>query len=159
MKLKKRRLVPIAIGLLAVIAASGVVYGYWTANGSGSGSANAAANVGNLTVNQSTVLTPMFPGDNAQTISGTFNNPNTAATYVNTVTVSISSVVKAGGAPAGTCDATDFTLTNPVATVSALIPVGNGMGAWSGPALQFNNKASNQDGCKGATVNLAYVIA
>ena len=27
---------------------------------------------------------------------------------------------------------------------------------WSGPRSRFVNKATNQDGCKGATVNLAY---
>ena len=159
MRLKKRALIPVAIALVAVIAATGVVYGYWTANGSGTGTAAVANDVSNLTVNQTTVLDPMFPGDTAQTISGDFDNPNTAATFVNTVTVSISSVTKAVGAPAGVCDATDFTLTNPVATVSALVPVGTGVGSWTGPTLQFNNKAVNQDACKGATVNLAYVIA
>jgi len=159
MRLKKRALIPVAIALVAVIAATGVVYGYWTANGSGTGTAAVANDVSNLTVNQTTVLDPMFPGDTAQTISGDFDNPNTAATFVNTVTVSISSVTKAGGAPAGVCDATDFTLTNPVATVSALVPVGTGVGSWTGPTLQFNNKPVNQDACKGATVNLAYVIA
>jgi hypothetical protein len=158
MRLKKRGLIPVGIALLVFVAATGVVYGYWSVNGGGTGSAAAADSVTNLTVNQTTVLTPMFPGDTAQTISGTFNNPNSAATWVNTVTVSISSVVKAGGAPAGTCDATDFTLANPVATVNALIPVGNPQGNWTGPTLQFFNKAVNQDGCKGATVNLAYVI-
>jgi hypothetical protein len=29
----------------------------------------------------------------------------------------------------------------------------------TGPAIAFNNKASNQDGCKGATVNLTYTIS
>jgi hypothetical protein len=158
MRLKKRGLIPAGIAVFVFIAATGVVYGYWTANGSGTGTASAANNVTSLTVNQTTVLTPMFPGDTAQTISGTFNNPNAAGTWVNTVTASISSVVKAGGAPAGTCDATDFTLASPVATVNALVPSGNLQGAWTGPTLKFNNKAANQDACKGATVNLAYVI-
>jgi len=30
---------------------------------------------------------------------------------------------------------------------------------FSGATIQFNNKASNQDGCKGATVNLAYAAS
>jgi hypothetical protein len=157
MRLKKRGLIPVGIALLVFIAATGVVYGYWTVSGSGTGTASAANGVTNLTVNQTTVLAPMYPGDTAQTISGTFNNPNSAATWVNTVTASISGVSQAVGA-VGTCDGTDFTLASPVATVNALIPIGNLQGAWTGPTLQFNNKASNQDGCKGATVHLAYVI-
>jgi hypothetical protein len=31
--------------------------------------------------------------------------------------------------------------------------------SFSGATIQFNNKASNQDGCKGATVNLAYAAS
>jgi hypothetical protein len=75
------------------------------------------------------------------------------------VTVSISSVTKAGGAPAGTCDATDYTLANAAMTVNADVPAGNGTGSWTGATIQFNNKpATNQDACKGATVNLAYTV-
>ena len=157
--IKRRGIIPVAIATLALIVATGVAYGYWTGGGSGTGTASAANSVTNLTVNQTTVLTAMFPGDTAQTISGTFNNPNAASTYVNTVTVSILSVDKAAGAVTGTCDATDFTLATPVATVNALIPIGNAQGAWTGPTIHFNNKAANQDQCKGATVNLAFVIA
>ena len=101
----------------------------------------------------------MQPGDSAQTLSGNFTNPNSAPVYVSTVTASIASVTKAGGAVAGTCDATDYTLANAVMTVSAEVPAGTAKGAWTGATIKFNNKATNQDQCKGATVNLAYTIA
>lgn len=101
----------------------------------------------------------MYPGDSAQTLSGNFNNPNPGLAYVGTVTASISSVTKAAGAPAGTCDATDFTLANAAMTVNAEVPTGNAKGSWSGATIKFNNKATNQDACKGATVNLAYAIS
>jgi hypothetical protein len=156
--LSKKRVVLAAIVVVALAIASGVAYAYWTAGGSGTGTAAAAASTSNLTVNQSTVLAAMYPGDSAQTISGNFNNANSGPVFVSTVTASIASVVKAGGAPAGTCDSSDFTLANTVATVNAEIPVGNNQGAWTGPTIKFDNKASNQDACKGATVNLAYSI-
>jgi hypothetical protein len=100
----------------------------------------------------------MAPGDSAQTLSGNFNNTNNGPVYVSTVTASIASVTKAGGAPAGTCDATDYTLANPVMTVNAEVPAGTGQGAWTGATIKFNNKVTNQDACKGATVNLSYAI-
>jgi hypothetical protein len=156
--LKKRGLLPVALGLVSLMLASGVAYAYWTANGSGTGAGTAAASTSNVTVVQTTVLTAMYPGDTAQTISGNFNNANTGPVYISTVTASISSVTKAVGAPAGTCDASDFTLATATATVNASIAVGNGVGTWTGPTIQFNNKATNQDGCKGATVNLGYAI-
>jgi hypothetical protein len=155
----RRRIIPVAMALVAVLVFSGVALAYWTVLGSGTGTAQAAAGTSNLTVKQTTVVTNMYPGDTAQTISGNFDNPNPGPVYVNTVTASIASVTKAGGAPAGTCDATDFTLANATATVNAEIPAGLAKGAWTGPTIKFNDKgAANQDACKGATVNLTYSI-
>ena len=161
LQLKKRRLIPVALAILVLVVGSGVAYAYWTAGGTGGGNAKAADSVSNVTVNQTTVLTAMFPGDVAQTISGNFTNTNAAPTYVTTVTASIASVTKAGGAVAGVCDSTDFTLGTPVVTVAALIPVGSPETTvtWTGPTLHFNNKDANQDQCKGATVALTYTIS
>jgi hypothetical protein len=156
--LKSRRRAAAALAaLVAVLVAGGAVYAYWTAGGSGTGTA-AVGTVSDVTVNQTTTLTAMYPGDSAQTISGTFDNGNSGPVYVTTVTASISDVTKAGGAPAGTCDATDFTVSPATADVNAEIAAGSGVGAWTGIQIQFNNKASNQDACQGATVTLAYTI-
>lgn len=157
LQFKKRRLIPVALAILVLVVGSGVAYAYWTSGGSGNGTANAATGVDNLTVNGPT-LTSMFPGDKVQPISGTFGNTNAAGTYVNSVTVGIT-VTPALVHPAGTCDATDFDLQNPEATVNALIPNGDPVGTWFGPTIQFLNKDSNQDACKGATVNLTYTIS
>lgn len=147
------------LGVVASLVLAGGAYAYWTAGGSGTGSGSAAGSTTALTVNQSTTLAAMYPGDSAQTISGNFGNTNSGPIRVNTVTASIASVVKAAGAASGTCDATDFTLANAVMTVNAEVPVGSGQGAWTGATIKFNNKASSQDQCKGATVNLSYAIA
>ena len=152
----RKRSVLSAAALILVLAAG--AYAYWTAGGNGSGSAK-AGDTTPLTVNQTTVLDAMYPGDSAQTISGTFDNPNSGPIRVGTVTASISSVVKADGAPTGTCDASDFTLANATMTVNAEVAAGTGTGAWTGATIKFNNKATNQDACKGATVNLSYAIA
>ena len=156
-KLSKKR--KAAVGVLAALVVAGAAFAYWTAGGSGSGSGAAASGISNLTANQTTVLTAMYPGDTAQTVSGNFNNTNDGPAYVGTVTASIASVTKAAGAPAGTCDATDFTLSGAAMTVNAQIPVGTGVGAFTGATIKFNNKVTNQDGCKGTTVNLAYAIS
>ena len=156
-KLTKRR--GIALGLIMTLAIAGGAFAYWTAGGSGTGGAAAAAGPSTLNANQTTVLTAMYPGDSAQTISGNFDNSNTGPIFVNSVTVGIASVTKAVGAPAGTCDATDFSLTGTTMAVGAAVPVGSGVGAFTGATIQFNNKPSNQDACKGASVSLAYTIA
>jgi hypothetical protein len=155
-KLKTKRQALLGVGLALIMATA--AFAYWTAGGSGSGTAQAGTTTG-LTVNQTSTLTAMYPGDSAQTLSGTFDNPNSGPIHVGTVTASISSVTKAGGAPAGTCDATDFTLASAAVTVNADVPAGTSTGSWSGATIRFNNKATNQDACKGATVNLAYAIS
>ena len=154
---KKRNLVLVAIGVLAV---AGAAFAYWTAGGSGTGSASAAGAQTPLTANQTSTLNAMYPGDSPQTLAGDFTNPNSGPIHVGTVTASIASVTKAAGAPAGTCDATDFTLSNAAMTVNAEVPAGANAGSWSGATIKFNDKpATNQDACKGATVNLSYAIS
>jgi hypothetical protein len=149
----------VAISAVCVLLAAGGAYAYWTAGGSGTGSAPVGTSAP-LTAIQTTTLTAMYPGDTAQIISGNFNNTNAGLAYVGTVTASISSVAKAVGAPAGTCDSSDFTLANAAMTVNAEVPAGTAQGAWTGASLKFNDKTTtNQDACKGATVSLAYAIA
>ena len=149
----------IVLGAVLSLAIAGAAIAYWTAGGSGTGSASAAGAQSALTANQSGTLTAMYPGDSAQTLSGTFTNTNDGPIHVTSVTASIASVSKATGAAAGTCDATDFTLASPVMSVNTDVPVDSDVGAFSGATIKFNDKASNQDACKGATVNLAYAIA
>lgn len=151
---KKLSMVLAVLGLAAISTAA---YAYWTAGGSGTGSASAGTVVP-ITATQSTVLTAMYPGDTAQTISGKFNNTNPGSVFVSTVTASIGTVTKATGA-VGTCDASDFTLANAVMTVNTDVPSGTGQAAFTGASVKFNNKASNQDACKNATVVLNYAIA
>ena len=140
-----------------VLLIGGVAFAYWTAGGSGTGTAQTGSN-SPITVVQTSTVSAMGPGDSAQTLSGTFDNGNSGPVYVGTVTASIDSVELATGV-SGTCDATDFTLGNATMTVDDQVPAGNGQGSWTGATIKFNNKATvNQDACKGALVHLAYVI-
>lgn len=148
----------IAAAVLTTLAVAGAAFAFWTAGGSGTGSAATATGSTPLTAVQTSVITPMYPGDTAQTLSGNFTNPNSGPIFVTSVTASIASVTKAGSPVVG-CDASDYTLTNATMAVGAEVPAGSAQGAWTGAKIKFNNKASNQDACKGATVNLAYAIA
>jgi hypothetical protein len=153
-----RKITVMVAGAALLVAGSGVAYAFWTAGGTGGGTATAGQSTG-ITVNQSTVVAPMAPGVAAQTLSGTFTNTNTAPVYVATVTASITSVTKAVGAAAGPCTAGDYTLADAAMTVNAQVPVGTG-GAWTGASIAFaNDVAANQDGCQGATVNLTYTVS
>lgn len=139
----------VAFMMLSAIAA----FAYWTAGGSGTGTADTGTTVA-LVANQTTVLADMYPGDSPQTISGNFDNPNSGPVYVTSVTAAITGV--AGGD--GVCTAADYTLASPIMLVGAEVAAGTGVGAWTGATIQFNNTLLNQDGCKNAVVSLSYTI-
>jgi hypothetical protein len=157
LKFAKRRGLVLA-GVALTLAVGGIAYAFWTGGGSGTGSGAAATGVSDLVVNQTTTLDPMYPGDSAQTISGNFDNPNPGPVYVSTVSVSIDSVTSGSSAAVG-CDKSDFTLSNTTMNVNNQVPSGTHVGSFSGATIKFNNKATNQDACKGVTVNLAYSVA
>ena len=148
----------IIVAAVTVLAGGGAAFAYWTAGGSGTGSAATSEGSQDVTVVQTSTVNAMQPGDSAQTLSGTFNNPNSGPAYVGTVTAAIDSVTKADGVT-GTCNATDYTLAGAAMTVNAEVPA-NDTGTWSGATIKFNNKAGvNQHACKGATVNLTYTVS
>jgi hypothetical protein len=156
LKFTKKKAVATAVVLLITFGGAIAAYAYWTTTGSGTGSASTGTSSAISAVQTSTIA-GLRPGGAAQTLSGNFTNTTNSGgnVYVTTVTASISGV--SGGA--GSCSASDYTLANAVMTVGADIPAGTAQGSWTGATIQFNNTASNQDGCKGATVALAYAIA
>ncbi|HZC52028.1 MAG TPA: hypothetical protein VE441_05985 [Mycobacterium sp.] len=154
MRFSKKAMVATAAGAALAVAAGGMALAYWTSTGAGTGTAATSPGASDLTITQTSTLSPMFPGDAAQTISGTVTNNAANAAYVTSVNVSISSVTQAAGS-VGSCDASDYTLSNPLMVVNKDVASGGNV-AFTGATLKFNNKATNQDGCKGATVNLAY---
>ena len=155
---RSRRVAGVLTASLFLVG-GGAASAYWTISGSGSGSVT-TGNVTAVTVNQTTVITNLAPGVAAQALSGTFDNPNSGPVYITSVTASISGVTKAAGAATGTCDATDYTLANATMPVGVEVAAGTGKGAWTGATLAFNNKpTTNQDACKGATVNLSYAAS
>ncbi len=149
----------VAATAAVALLGSGAAFAYWTTGGSGTGTA-ATGTTANVVVNQTSTVTGLAPGAGAQTLSGNFTNSNSGPVYIASVTVSIASVTKAGGAPVGTCDATDYTLTGATMAIGAEVAAGNAVGSWTGATIRFNDKTStNQDACKNATVNLSYTVA
>ena len=142
----------------ALVLVGGAAVAYWTAGGSGTGSA-ATGTTDGITVNQTSVVTAMGPGVAPQALSGNFDNTNDGPVYVTSVTAAIGTIT--GGGP--TCDASDYTLSNPVSDVNAEVPAGTGVGSWGTtdtPTIAFNNKSDeNQDDCKNATVEIVYTAS
>ena len=141
------------VGVLVLFAAAGA-YAYFTQTGTGDGTAATGSGTGVVVIQTSTV-TELTPGSAAQPLSGNFNNPNPGTVRVVSVTASLQSVTGgAGGTPA--CTIADYQINNPTAAVNLTIAAGNGVGSWSGPTIQMLDPNTNQDACKGATVNVQY---
>ena len=151
---KKSKAVVAGVSMLGLVG-TGTAYAYWSTSGSGTGTATTSAGSASLDVKQTSTISNMYPGDAAQTISGSVKNTAANSAYVTAVTASIASVTPLG---AGTCDATDYTLATPVMTVGSDLAAGT-TATFSGATLKFNNKTMNQDDCKGATVNMAYAAS
>lgn len=149
---KKR--MAVAAGVLALVGAVGA-YAFWTQGGTGSGSATAGT-TSNITVNQTSTASGLYPGGSAVTLSGNFTNPNSSAVSISSITAVVSSVSNGasdGSKPA--CTAADFSIGGSVGATT--VPAGPGtVGSWSGLTIQLLNTGSNQDNCKGATANIAY---
>lgn len=82
------------------------------------------------------------------------NGPD--STFLTAIRVEIAAVTKLRGAAAGRCDASDYLLLDTRMDVGRTLAPGGGSTTFSGAAIRFNNKSSNQDACQGATIKLRY---
>jgi predicted ribosomally synthesized peptide with SipW-like signal peptide len=143
-----------ALGAVLLLAATGA-YAYWTQSGTGTGTAATGTTTG-ITVTQTATPSGLYPGGPTAALAGQFNNTNAGSVYVNQVSATISSVTGPNITVPNPCTAADYQLNGFPVTVAALVPSGTAQGSWSGASIQMLNAGTNQDGCKGATVNLAY---
>jgi hypothetical protein len=157
MKITRKK--SLVVGIVAASLLGGSALAYWTTTGSGTGSA-AVGNSSLVTVAQlpTAGYVAMTPGDSPQSIN--FSITNSAATNqtISSVVISIASVTGGTGTPV--CTAADFTLVQPTAAYGDLSPGTHPyIGGGSGATLAMKNTALNQDACKTATVNLAFVAS
>lgn len=144
----KKKIAGVAFGTAALVLAGGAAFGYWSVTGSGSGTAD-TGDVMSITVNQVTPPFGLGPGVPPQLLSGNFDNPN-GPVYVTSVTAVVSGTNQPG------CDETDFIIAGAAPVGAQIAGPGSATGSWSGLTIQFNNKATNQDACKNAIVNISY---
>ncbi len=155
MRALNKKIVTGVVAGTIVLGGSGVAMAYWGTTGGGSSMASTTDGAAKLLVGHNNgALTPMFPGDKPQPITGTVTNQAKSSGYVRQVAVSAQVLY---GGP--TCDASDYLITNPIMPVNKDIATGK-FAEFSGATIQFNNKPDeNQDDCKGATVVLNFVAS
>ena len=147
-----RKFVILAVGVPALLSA-GIAIAYWTASGSGGGSAATGTSAA-ITVNQTAAPTNLAPGGTVA-LSGNFTNANTSKVFVTSVTASVTPFSVQADVTKPACNQADFTITG-TAPVGVEIVPGTGVGAWSGLSLNMVDAATNQDNCKLITVPITY---
>ncbi|WP_346386393.1 hypothetical protein [Nocardioides sp.] len=148
--MKKRSTIGLAV--VSMLALSIGAYAYWTNSGTGTGSAATGTTAG-ITVNQTSVVSGLYPGSPAQALSGNFDNGNAGPIHVASVTGTVTSTGAVGCSPA------DFVVSGSPAANVQEVPSGTGVGSWSGLSVAMTNTAANQDACKNATLTISYTSA
>lgn len=138
--MRKRILVPVTA--IMALALAGIAIAYFTAGGTGSGTATVGADAG-VSITNVTFDEALYPGGST-TVRFTVNNLS-ADTPVQIGDVVADSIVTAAG-----CDAADFSFA-PVAIDAEL--AASGSDDYTG-TLSMANTSANQDACKGTSVDL-----
>ena len=110
-----------------------------------------------LTVVQTSTMAGLSPNVDPADIAGRVTNNSTDDTSIAEVTVSVLEVIKSPGARAGTCDASDYVIVDPVMPVGVAL-AGGASTTFAGASIGFVDKVTNQDACQGAIVRLLYVV-
>jgi hypothetical protein len=157
MRLSKK----LAIAAVSTVATVGIAtsaFAYWTQSGGGSGTASAGSTT-NVTVNQTSTISGLYPGGSPVTLSGDFSNPNSGPVKVGSVTVVVDPNWSArADSTKPACTADDFSIGGS-ALVNAEIASATHTGSWTGLTIKLNDGSGNQDNCKNASAALVYSVS
>ncbi len=160
-KFTKKRVLT-ALGVLGVLAIASVAFAFWTTSGSGSGSATAGTDAGvSVSGDPSDGI---YPGSSVAVTTTVTNDSSTQSQYVTNLHVAIS--IDEAHATAG-CEASWFTYkadseasgadSNPH-TVALDTELAASDSTTVDGHVFMANPDTNQDACKGATIDLAYTV-
>ncbi|MFI8527282.1 hypothetical protein ACIGB8_22695 [Promicromonospora sukumoe] len=141
---------------LAAVLLVGAVVLFGPGSARPAAAADCVAADNSLTVIQTSTMQGLAPGIAPVPITGRIVNNGPDATYIDVVTVEITSVTTALGTPPAACDASDYLLLNTTMPVDRMLGPDGGSAPFSGASIGFANKTINQDACQHATVHLRY---
>lgn len=130
---------------VAVIASGGVAFAYWTSTGSGTGTATTGTSTAWDVQVGEVDLDNLTPGGPTNTIPFSVQNDSSGVQNLQATSASVVDTSDPG------CTAADFDVS---ATTIGYGDVASGATVNGTFTIQMINTASNQDDCKGVTVNL-----
>jgi len=153
-KFTKRRIV--ALSVVAVLAAGGAAFAYFTSTGTGTGNAT----VGTSTAFTVALAPPtgglLYPGSGTDTLSYTVHNPGTGAENLSATTAVVASSggnITQGGTPVVGCLSAWFTAKNTPPTLPQNLAGGATSTAGS-VAVTMSDSGTNQNPCENATPDI-----
>jgi hypothetical protein len=151
LQFKKRKFIPVAVALVAIIALSGVAYAYWSSTGTGTGSATTGTSVA-LTAAQTNTITGLVPGGSAE-VDITVHNPATFSQSFNAVTIAVT-------AATGGCDISWFSTTTPTISGPVVLAAGATTAAYTTGSVSMTDLiGTNQNTCKNSTLTLTFTVS
>jgi len=156
---KRRALV--ASGVIGAVTAGALAFAFWTTSGSGSGSATAGTDAGDTVSGDP--ANGIYPGGSVPVTTTVTNSSSTQSQHVQNLHVAIS--IDSAHATDG-CSASWFTYkadsegsgdSNPHSVTLDTDLAASGTHSVDGHVF-MSNPNTNQDACKGATINLAYTV-
>ncbi|HEY0217375.1 MAG TPA: hypothetical protein VGC57_13385 [Cellulomonas sp.] len=147
-----------AAGTLALVLAVGSVAVLAAPSPAAAAGPDCYVAANSLTITQTSTMSGLAPGVAPAAITGLVVNNGTDSTVVVAIDVAIAFVTLDPDAPAGTCDASDYLLTDTRMPIGRTLDPG-GSATFAGASIGFSDKSTNQDACQHATVALLYTTA
>jgi hypothetical protein len=147
---------PLIMGLVAglTLAGTGVAFAYWTADGTGEGTATTGVSVAFAITSAPAVGDPLSPGGDPQTVAFTVTNPSAGVQFLAGTTVSVAEDDGTPWTAQPGCSAADYTAT--ITTAPAPGEIDGGESVAGTASITMINSANDQDGCQGADVPLYF---
>jgi hypothetical protein len=139
--------------IIAVLAIGGLAFAYWTQGGTGSGTSTAGT-TSVITVNQTTSPSGLYPGGGTAALAGTFTNAYSGPVNISSVTASVRAFSSQADAAKPACTQADFAIGG--TSGASVVPVGTGVGSWSGLTVRLLDNTLNQDNCKSVSITIDY---
>lgn len=159
MKIAKRTKKFAIVGIAAalVIGGGGAAFAYWTAQGTGTGTATTGNSVDFTVTSVAPVGDPLFPGGPEQTVTFTVANDGAGAgpQTLTSVTVSVANADGSAWTAVSGCSAADYAIGTPSVVYGE---IASGDDVSGTVTITMNNLGTDQNACQGKTVPL-YLVA
>lgn len=156
-KNRSRKSVTLIVAAGLTVAGTGVAFAYWTATGTGEGTATTGAIVGFTIASSPAQGGPLTPGGASETVAFTVTNPSTNVQTLGTVAVAIANADGSPWEAVAGCTSADYAVT--VTTAPATGDVAAKASVNGTATVSMNETGLNQDACQGADVPLYFSTA